>query len=301
MIENPINHLREQREVAGMTVEVLSVGKNKQHPELNEDAYVASSTTFAVIDGSTPRIPILFEGQSGGKFAASVLKDVLESTEPDINGIELVNLMTSRLRHRMDEIGVSDSVKQSPDGRPAALFTAGRINGNKLIITAIGDVWCRINGKFVHQDRILTEEIMITKRVEAIKKAQSETPDISDDALRTIGRAAIEDDLKTQVRRYFNNPNDPLGLGIIDGDPVPDKFVKTYEFDLAEVDTLEIFSDGYYVIPEDATIDAYEQAFSKAEKSDPMRINNYPAVKTSTPEQYSDDRTILIVKKLVTQ
>ncbi len=295
-IEATIRRKDYNKEVAGMYVEALSVGKHKNSPELNEDGFVITEDTFAVIDGSTPRIPILFDGKSGGRFAAEVVKDVLETTESHINGEKLVELITTKLRERMDAIGVSDSISQSPDGRPAALFTVARMHGDRLIITALGDVHCRVNGQIVHEDHLLTEDIMIEKRIAAMRDAKAQNEDISDEELRSVGRAAIEDDLQTQVRRYFNNPDNPLGLGIIDGDKVPEKFIKIYMFNKADVHTLEIFSDGYYLLPEVANIEVWEKAFLTAEKEDPLRWEKYPAVKASTPEQFSDDRTILIAK-----
>lgn len=282
MIENAVN--------------VLSVGKYKNSPELNEDRFVATSHTFAVIDGSAPRVPVKFDGKSGGQFAADVVKEVLEASDPDINGPELVALITNRLNEQIDNIGARNSINQVPESRPAALFTAARINGNKLIVTALGDIHCRINGQIIHSERLITEEMMIEKRIAAMRSAKSQNPDLSDDELRNIGRAAIDEDLKAQVKNYFNNPDDPLGLGIIDGNPVPEKFIHVYEFDLAEIRTFELFSDGYYVIPQKAEIEAWEKAFLAAEKKDPLRWKKYPAVKAATPDQFSDDRTILIAK-----
>lgn len=284
------------KEMAGMHVEALSVGKHKNSPELNEDGFVATSDTFAVIDGSAPRTSVKFVGRSSAQFATEVLKDVFTTTPPSLNGPELVAVITDKLNGAVKEIGAEEIVRQTPEARPAALFTAVRINGDKLIITAIGDVHCRINGQMVHEDRILTEDIMIGKRVAAMKHAKSQNPDISEEELRRVGRAAIEEDLQTQVRKYFNNPDDPLGLGIIDGDDVPEKFIKTYEFNVADVHTLEIFSDGYYVLPEAVEIESWEKAFLSAEREDPLRWEKYPAVKASTPDQYSDDRTILIAR-----
>lgn len=105
----------------------------------------------------------------------------------------------------------------------------------------------------------------------------------------------IKKDLKGQVRNYFNDPNSELGLGIINGEVVPDKFVKTYTLDLKDIKTLELFSDGYFVLLDDAEIESWEKAFLAGEKEDPLRWNRYPAVKGVMPGRYSDDRTILIV------
>lgn len=297
MVENRRNYPIERREIHGRSVEALSVGKHRKEPERNEDQYVVTPHTLAVIDGSAPRLDVKFDGKSGGRFAADVVADVLRTTGPDVNGMALVAIMTQRLNEAIDRIGARELITKTVEARSAVLFTAARIFEDQMIITAVGDVHCRVNGQMVHTDEILSEQEMIKKRVAAIEQAHAQNPDISDDELRTIGKAAILQDLHTQVGAYFNNPDDPLGLGIIDGTPVPEKFVKVYRFPLKDVQTLEIFSDGYCVIPDEASIEAYEKAFFESEAEDPLRWRKYPAVKTSTPEQFSDDRTVVIAKK----
>jgi len=298
MIKNTVSQHVERKKLDGFYIEALSIGKHKNNPELNEDGFVATSHTFAVIDGSAPRTPVKFLGSSSAQFATNVLKKVLATTPPSLNGSELVTVITGRLNEDVDKVGARDTITQTPEARPAALFTVARIHNGKLVITALGDIHCRVNGQMVHTDRIITEDLMIEKRIAAMNKAALQNQTFSDDEFRTLGRAAIDEDLKTQVRSYFNNPDDPLGLGIIDGEDVSKKFIRTYQFDLPDVQTLEIFSDGYYVIPEEPSIDAFEQAFSEAEREDPLRWKKYPAVKASTPDQFSDDRTILIAKAI---
>ncbi len=299
MIENTQSSAAEKRELGGFAVEALSIGRLHKNPERNEDGFVATSHTFAVIDGSAPRTDVKFLGSSSAQFATNVLKDVFKSTPSSLNGIELVNAITARINEEVAKVeGAQEILAKKPEARPAALFTAARIHDNKLVVTAVGDVRFRVNGNLIHQDHILSEDLMIQKRVAAMEKAQADNKELSDDELRTLGRAAIDQDLKTQAGKYFNNPDDPLGLGIVDGTPVPAKFIKVYEFDIDSVETLEIFSDGYYVVPEEASVDAFESAFVQAEKEDPLRWKKYPAVKTSAPDQFSDDQTVLIAKKL---
>jgi hypothetical protein len=81
-----------------------------------------------------------------------------------------------------------------------------------------------------------------------------------------------------------------LGYGVIDGTPVPPAFVKTYTFPSADVQTLELFTDGYPALPATASIAAYEALYSQIQQEDPYRYQAYPATKTS------DDRTVLIAR-----
>lgn len=275
-------------------IEVLSRSKHKNGPSLNEDGYVVTENTFAVIDGSAPRVDLKFDGKSSAKFATDVVRNVLLATSPSINGKELVTAITKALNKEIDRVGIRDVIAKTKEACPAALFTAARIVGEKIIITALGDVSCRINGKVIHACYFKTEELMTKKRIKAMKKAKTEDHSLSDEELQKIGRIAIEDDLKEQVKKYFNNSDSELGLGIINGENVPDKFIKIYTFDLKDIRTLELFSDGYFILPEVAEIASWEKAFLIGEKEDPLRWIKYPAVKGVMPGMYSDDRTILI-------
>ena len=284
-----------QKEFPGLEVEVLSVGKHKNDPSLNEDGYVVTRNTFAVIDGSAPRVNLKFEGKSSAKFATDIIRKVLLTTNSSVNGKELVEAITKELNREIDKVGIRGIIEKTKETCPAALFTAARIVKGNMIITALGDVSCRLNGRIIHSYRFKTEELMIKKRIQAMKKAKEKDPSISDENLIMVGKEAIEKDLKEQVRNYFNNPTSELGLGIINGEKVPEKFIKTYIFDLKDIGTLELFSDGYFILPKVAEIESWEKAFFAGEKEDPLRWQEYPAVKGVTKDTYSDDRTILIV------
>ncbi len=278
-----------------LKIEVLSIGKHKNDSSLNEDGYVVTKNTFAVIDGSAPRVDLKFEGKSTARFATDVVREVLLVTSPHVNGRELVTAITLKLNKEIDRIGMRDIIRKAKEASPAALFISARIVGEKIIITALGDVSCRINGKVIHTCYFKTEELMTAKRIQAMINAKDKNPLVSDEELQTIGKLAIQEDLKEQVRKYFNNSDSELGLGIINGENVPDKFIKTYTFNLKDIRTLELFSDGYFILPKTAKIASWEKAFFLGEKEDPLRWKKYPAVKGVMKGMYSDDRTILIV------
>lgn len=276
-------------------IEVLSRSKHKNDPSLNEDGYVVTENTFAVIDGSAPRVDLKFEGKSSARFATDVVKNCLLTIAKHINGKELVTKITDELNKEIDRIGMRDVIKKTKEASPAALFAVARIVEEKVVITVLGDVSCRINGEVIHVCCFKSEELMTIKRIKAMKKAKDKNLLISDEELQIIGKLAIQKDLTEQVKEYFNNPDSEWGLGIINGENVPDKFIKTYLFDLKDVKTLELFSDGYFILPDAVKVASWEKAFSMGEREDPLRWDKYPAVKGVAPGMHSDDRTILIV------
>jgi len=288
-----------RKEFLGLEINVLSVGKHKDDPSLNEDGWIVTENTFAVIDGSAPRVDLKFDGKSSARFATDIIKNVLLATPPNINGKELVLEITSVLNEEIDKIGFREIVKKNKEATPAALFTSARIVGNKVVITALGDVYCRINGKVIHCDRFESEDLMIAKRISAMKNAKNKNPSILDEELIQIGHQAIMQDLIYQVSNYFNKADIDLGLGIIDGNKVPEKFIKKYAYDLKNIKTLELFSDGYHVLPHSSSINSWEKKFFEGEKEDPLRWRKYPSVKAASKNMFSDDRTIVIVKRLL--
>jgi hypothetical protein len=286
-----------QEEFSNLKVRILSVGKRKNDPLKNEDGWVATENTFAVIDGSAPRVDLKFEGKSSARFATDALRNVLLTTSPSVNGKELVLAMTAFLNEEIDRVpGYKDLIRRSKEASPAALFTAARIVGNRVVITALGDVSCRINGQVIHGDSFKSEDLMVKKRILAMKKAKKQSPDILDEELIRIGHWAIMQDLIYQVNNYFNKTGIDLGFGIIDGNEVPEKFIKKYTYDLRSIKTLELFSDGYHILPHSSDINSWEEKFFEGEKEDPLRWKSYPSVKSASPGKFSDDRTVLIAK-----
>ncbi len=89
---------------------------------------------------------------------------------------------------------------------------------------------------------------------------------------------------------YQNNPQKLLGYGVIDGTYTPAKFVKTFEYDLKKIHTIELFSDGYFDVPKEVSIKSWEKSFEKVEKEDPDKWKKYKSTKSK------DDRTIAIIE-----
>ena len=170
----------QRKEFPGLRIEALSVGKHKDDPSLNEDGYIITENTFAVIDGSAPRTDLKFEGKSSAKFATDVVKNALLETNPSVNGKELVAVITKELNKEINRANIRDIITKNRQAYPAALFISVRIVEDRIIITALGDVSCRLNGRIIHSYRFKTEELMIKKRIQAMKKAKEKDPSISD-------------------------------------------------------------------------------------------------------------------------
>lgn len=95
----------------------------------------------------------------------------------------------------------------------------------------------------------------------------------------------------------FQNVTDrALGYGVIDGFDVPSRFIERMSVPLAEIETVELFSDGYFSQPSAFGISAWEAEFDRVEAEDPHKIGRYMSTKGTTETALTDDRTYLGVR-----
>jgi hypothetical protein len=96
---------------------------------------------------------------------------------------------------------------------------------------------------------------------------------------------------------HFQNVTEPvLGYGGIDGFAVPGRFVETRSYPLVEIETIELFSDGYFKPGSGFGVVAWEAAFQEVEAEDVHKIGRYMSTKGTTASQLTDDRSYLGVR-----
>ena len=257
-----------------MKVEIFTQGKNDPK---NEDKFGYSETSFVVSDGATDKTGLSFNGKTGGEIIAQLIVD--ETINTNLSGKDLVEYLTKKVVNLYNEINpeaIMDSKK-----RFAATVVCVRIENEKVLVTQVGDTSFRINGSDLYANNKVIDDINAKARSEYIK----ETGDILG------GREHIMENLKKQYM-YQNNMNSEFGYGCIDGLEVPEKFVNFFEFSLSDVKTIELISDGYFSIPDEVSIDAYEEEYKKVEEEDPDKYIKYLSTKSK------DDRTIVIIRNI---
>jgi hypothetical protein len=95
---------------------------------------------------------------------------------------------------------------------------------------------------------------------------------------------------------YQNDASTILGYPCLDGFPVPESLIRIESFQRDAVETIEIFSDGYFKPGDGFGIAAWEKAFAEAEREDPAKVLLYPSPKGSVGATWADDRTYLGVR-----
>jgi hypothetical protein len=258
----------------------------------NEDAYRASGDKriIALSDGATDKSGIKYplgdRYVTGGRLASHL---VINSCVNNDRG-NIVNAATEALRSQYEQYNpraLKDSAARCGATLLDARITKDAETGEfSLAVTQIGDSCFRLTRndgtQFVSLNKKKIDEENALIRAEYIEKHPYNIEG---------GRAAIMDRLRMQ-HQYQNSVGDPegYGYGVIDGSPVPKEYVHVFFESLENVRTLELFSDGYDVLPSASSLAAFEHERDRQNIMDPHHIgeNGYPpATKTD------DDRTYI--------
>ena len=62
------------------------------------------------------------------------------------------------------------------------------------------------------------------------------------------------------------------------------------------VETVELFTDGYFDVGAEATLDSWEARHAEVELEDPAKVGRFRSTKGSVPGRWSDDRTYVSVR-----
>jgi len=82
---------------------------------------------------------------------------------------------------------------------------------------------------------------------------------------------------------------------VLDGFDIPISLVHVVERPRASLQSIELFTDGYFKPGATPDVAAWEAAFAEVEALDPEKIGAYPSVKGSAGRIRTDDRTVVIV------
>lgn len=255
-----------------MKVEVFTKGKDRVR---NEDYCGYDKEIFVVADGATDKSGKLYQGKTGGEILSRLI--TATCLETGLAGVKLVRKLSQEciaFYKKNNTLALTNGFY-----RFAASFVCAKIIKDKLVVTQVGDSAFRVNGTKTYFNTWLVGDLVSEFRARYIQT----TGDIK------RSRQFILPLLKEQYS-FYNDAKSPVGWGVINGTPIPKKFIKIYHFPIKGIKSLEIFSDGYYDIPKGIEVKDWEQMYKNIEKEDPYKYKKYKATKTK------DDRTIMVVK-----
>lgn len=253
-------------------VQTFSKGKSEDR---NEDYFGYTKNCFVIADGATDKSGRKYDGKTGGEIISRLV--VRECLSAKLDGVDLVNYLNGKIGELYSQLNISKDIKD-PQYRFTCGFICVRLSESKITITYLGDLGFRVNEQRVYQEVKQIDINNAGERARYIKK----TGDVQGSRSHILPLLLRQFD-------HQNNPEDPLGYGVLDGIRTPPKFIKVFEHKTEGLKTIELFSDGYFHIPKKATIEAWNNLHEQVEREDPDKWRKYKSTKSK------DDRTIAII------
>ena len=95
--------------------------------------------------------------------------------------------------------------------------------------------------------------------------------------------------------RFQNNTISKLSYAVLDGFDIPMSLIQVFDRPRASIESIELFTDGYFKPGAAPAVAAWEAAFAEVERVDPEKIGRYPSVKGTVGRLRTDDRTVVVV------
>jgi hypothetical protein len=249
---------------------------------LCEDIIFESQTIVAVVDGATSKSQKLWNGLSGGLFAAKTLFNGLYEMKKDLNAIDTVHYLNNYLKSQIDQ------EEMPPQDRPMASVVL--YNDKTRQIIRYGDCKIIINNKEfprTNQNDITLANIRAKILLEALKNGKS----IEDLMQKDIGREYILKELKNNAK-YANDAGEK-GYPAINGTTINNSFIDCYF--IKDDSEIILASDGYPLLK--PTLEQSEAELKRIITQDPLCISQYVSTKGIRHNQVSfDDRAYIRIK-----
>lgn len=235
---------------------IESLCEGKGAPEAKEDRLVITPHFVAVIDGATSSTP-LASGKAGGIVAAEAIAAAVAAFPADITAREAVDAMTQ---------AVFDATGDWPDeskNRPCAAVVV--YSAMRQEVWRVNDGHFRLDAT-PYEGGKLVDTVCYTYRATMLRaKLLRGLTTVTQELEKNAGISAIREFVTLQ-NAFENNPDDPMGYGVINGLPVPDKFIEIHSTEGAH--ELVLCSDGFFHPP--ATLAEGLAELARLKREDPL-------------------------------
>lgn len=315
-----------------MRLELISQSKYREGSRVGDDVpLIVPGLIYGVFDGATDPRGAMVEGIGTGRLAAlTVARHMTDiASNPgicDMPGSEIVRRLATDLAARTAPLGLPIP--------PSTTLAVALDCGEAWRFLTLGDTGIRLNSTEVLRHEKLVDQVSTVARVAVFKQLQERQGDQDlleksvrraiflgfDRAVRDavldrsvadqiIAQAIISTGLKDEAEgvtaflnggiqtqfRLGNATGSPLCFDTMNGTiPQLGHLIDTMR-PKGEVQSIEIFSDGYPDLPGTAAASEWEACFHRAEDVDFYKTGPFATVKGSTSSEYFDDRTVLVL------
>jgi hypothetical protein len=271
----------------------------------------------------------MLSGRYAARLVATTLERLLVAAPPPVESI--VPTLTATLAEAYRRHAMLDAATADWRLRLACALALVVTDGPQTHLVITGDSGIRLNGRRTIQYSMDLDRITATLRFHAWHAVENPDPAIRDAAARRITahgtaqppappftaetHAAIQSaaeaectaalphipraDILRLLRHgivgaqgdYQNNAESVLGYPCLDGFPIPRHLFRIATIPTQGIETIELFSDGYFAHGATPGLAAWEAAHAEVEAEDPHKIARYRSTKGSLPGRWTDDRT----------
>lgn len=268
-------------------IEQFTEGKRSQ--EKNEDAIAVNQHFAAVIDGATNKSGTQVSStQSNGRFAASLIREVILQLDGDATCENFCHLATSRIRQIYQENNLLERVTKYPAERLTAsviLFSEVRRE-----IWMIGDCQALLQGELLTNPKPL-DTYLSGVRADFIHEKLQAGMHAEDFSAKDSGRAHIMPQLIDSCRYQNAKTDKDMSFSVVDGFNINMQKVVICGVP-ASVHEVVLASDGYCQLS--PSLIETEHALKNQIQQDPLCINLFKTTKGMLNGNKSfDDRTYL--------
>ncbi len=248
-------------------------------PEKCEDVIVDTENFKAVIDGVTSKHGLLFDGKTGGRFAAEIVAEAIGSLDKKATALEAFNAI--------NDVLIETAKSYNAEAGKHLQACAVIYSKYRREVWNYGDCSLMINGERYNHSKPI-DDIMAGLRAFVIELYLKDggTPD--ELYSKDVGREAILPFMKKQTD--FANEDGYFGYPVLNGTKINEKYIKIYK--VLEGDNVVLASDGYpKLFP---TLDESEKYLEYILKTDPLSIGENMQTKLMVKGNLSfDDRSYL--------
>lgn len=313
-----------------MNIASFSQSKYKNAATPGDDvAIILPGRVTAVFDGATDPTGANYDGLSSGRIAALAAANAVAemSIKGTLQGCEAATLFQT-----ISDILRCEAKRINASHPPSTTLAIVADLGDSFRLLLAGDSGVRLNGTRVLQHSKLIDKVSTSARIHVFKQlfallgegdaAEAKTRATIFSGLHAAVKAgimtmpeaenvvaaaavtsglqndmdAVEDFLMGGIRaqpHYANRLGHVLGYASINGGQVAGEGLVDLTLAKDTITSLEIFSDGYLSLPTGVDVSDWEAEFARVEAADFHKLDEFPSVKGSTSNEFSDDRTVV--------
>lgn len=313
-----------------MQISSLTLPKDRSLRVPNDDTVLILPDLLGLFDGATSPQGKNKSGSSSGRLASqsaalAVAQLALEEALTDLPPSAIFAPISARIGEASRRHGM--------EGKPSTTMALAVFGPEEVRLILVGDSAIRVNGSQLIQKKKPIDDVSTQSRlaVHAILSRRHEDTDKVEHLSRFVAFegyaealaqgiltgpevAQIREDMVVRfadrsdpetvqgfldlgIRSQFrlaNRRDHPLGYSTLNSDETSLTDIIDIRLPLSNLNSIELFTDGYFQIPDAIGIADWENAFALSEAEDFHKTRRFANVKGSTSREFADDRSIIV-------